>query len=100
MIPLQTNIQIQTPNTLKYDILTSTRIINGQLYVSARITMNAAFIDENGVWTEGYQPPVFFQIDNLEQYVSDNPDIAPLILQAWTDLSLVIDAVNFKQKLL
>ncbi len=100
-IPLRTEITPPTPNALKYDLSISSRVERGRLVVSATACVAPVNYDANAdAWTDCYAEPKTYMVPDLEQYAAANPDMAPLVGQAWAALNALVDAINAKEKLL
>lgn len=103
-IPLQNEVIIVEPNTVKYDLCISSQIRDGRLIVSTSVSLRPCRCDiVDGV--EVYQncnvsSPKDWSTGDLVQYAAENPTLATSIMQAWAALSSVVDAINAREKLL
>ena len=103
-IPLQNEVVIVEPNTVKYNLSIASRISNSKLLVTVSVNLSPCRCDivdgvevytacpgaESRGWSTG----------DLEQYAISHPELATGIMQAWGALSLVVAAINAQDKLI
>jgi hypothetical protein len=103
-IPLQNEVVIVEPNTVKYDLSIASRISEGRLIISVGVSLRPCrcdTVDGVEVYQDGYtETPQGWSTGDLEAYAVANPDLATGIMQAWTAISTVVAAINSKEKLL
>lgn len=103
-IPLENEVVIVEPNTVKYDLSIASRISAGKLLVTVSVVLTPAkcdIIDNKEVWTDcpGVESKAWCAGD-LEAYAVANPSLASNIMQTWGALSNVVAAINNQEKLL
>lgn len=105
-LPLETEITSAEPNTYRYDMSIVSRIEGDALKIAANAILTPARcdVDEAGVehWTliitDRERPGEY--IPDLERYAVENPDLAPMVMQAWSALSALVAAINAKRRML
>jgi hypothetical protein len=92
-----------TPNAIRYEsiVFQSGIAPTGQLTVQAILTIRRAQKNADGTWVDDPSAGARATkvIMDLNAYCTANPDLAPAILTAWTDLDTAIGGVNRKENL-
>jgi hypothetical protein len=92
-----------TPNAIRYESIVFQSSISpaGQLTVTAILTVRRSQKNSDGTWIDDPSPSARQTkvIQDLNAYCTSNPDLAPAIQTAWTDIDTAIGGINTKEKL-
>jgi len=95
-LPIET--QIETPNAVyASNIVLSSRIVNGQLRVSANITLAGA-INNDGTWIKATGQHAGIRIPDIVNLPADLVSLAPQVAPLFDGLVAVIGAINSIRK--
>ena len=97
-MPLPIETQIETPNAVyASNIVLSSRIVNGQLRISANIILAGA-INTEGTWVKATGQRATIRIPDILNLDPDLVSIAPQVAQLFTGLVEVIGTINYIRK--
>jgi len=97
-MPLPVETQIETPNAVyASNIVLSSRIVNGQLRVSANINLAGA-INNDGVWIKATGQHAGIRIPDIVNLPADLVSLAPQVAPLFDGLVAVIGAINSIRK--
>ena len=95
-LPMQT--QVETPNAVyASNIILQSRIVNGQLRISANITLAGAIFADN-VWTKATGQHATIRIPDISNLDPDLVSIAPQVEKLFAGLVEVIGTINSIRK--
>jgi len=97
-MPLPVETQIEMPNAVyASNIVLSSRIVNGQLRVSANITLAGA-INTDGNWIKATGQHASIRIPDIMNLPADLVSLAPQVAPLFDGLVAVIGAINSIRK--
>jgi len=97
-MPLPIETQIETPNAVyASNIVLSSRIVNGQLRVSANIVLAGA-INNDGTWIKATGQHANIRIPDIVNLPADLVSLAPQVAPLFDGLVAVIGAINSIRK--
>ena len=97
-MPLPIETQIETPNAVyASNIVLSSRIVNGQLRVSANIVLAGA-INNDGTWIKATGQHAGIRIPDIVNLPADLVSLAPQVAPLFDGLVAVIGAINSIRK--
>lgn len=95
-LPIQT--QVETPNAVyASNIILQSRIVNGQLRVSANVTLAGAIFADNA-WVKATGQRATIRIPDIINLDPDLVSIAPQVAQLFTGLVETIGTINSIRK--
>ncbi|OHB58793.1 MAG: hypothetical protein A2Y12_00125 [Planctomycetes bacterium GWF2_42_9] len=97
-MPLPIETQIETPNAVyASNIVLSSRIVGGQLRVSANITLAGA-INTDGTWVKATGQHASIRIPDIMNLPADLVTLAPQVAPLFDGLVAIIGAINSIRK--
>ena len=99
-LPLQNPVVAVEPNTFRYDLSISSRIVDGRLAATIGIALHPANCDAEGRWSDyPLAATIGHMIPDLDQFCVENPDLAVAVGTAYELLNQAVGAINEKLKL-